>query len=123
MGSSRSIAVVVTAGGLSVIAAVPAAAQNRPAYPGINCNLYGPRHACPPYLLYPYGQDLRITVRAHELEDRRASSAENLDTLQALFAALRACWHPPTLDEARRGMELTVRFSLRRDGSILGSPR
>ncbi len=40
-----------------------------------------------------------------------------------MFAALRACWVPPPKDEARHGMEYTVRFSFKRDGEIVAPPR
>jgi hypothetical protein len=50
---------------------------------------------------------------------RAESSRECLDTLDQLFAALRACWEPP-LDRAHDGMELTVRFGLTRFGRIFG---
>jgi hypothetical protein len=40
-----------------------------------------------------------------------------------MFAALRACWVPPPADQARRGMEYTVRFALKRDGALISPPR
>ena len=40
-----------------------------------------------------------------------------------MFAALRACWVPPPKDEARHGMEYTVRFAFKRDGEIVAPPR
>lgn len=97
--------------------AAPAAAQSRP---GFDCNLYGPTEACDPYLLYPPGQDLRLTIRAHEAEGA-PPAAGPIDTLRDLFAALRACWHPPA--EPRPGMQISARFSFRRDGNLLGMPR
>jgi hypothetical protein len=48
------------------------------------------------------------------------SSRDPINTLNELFAALRACWEPPPLDRAHDGMELTVRFSLTRFGRIFG---
>lgn len=97
----------------------PASAQSRPFY---DCNLYGPTHSCDPYLLYPPGQDLRLTVRTREVEGMRRKDGA-IDTLRDLFADLRACWRPPALEAARPGMELSVRFAFRRDGSIVGKPR
>jgi hypothetical protein len=44
----------------------------------------------------------------------------SINTLNDLFIALQACWQPPPLEQARDGMELTVRFSLTRFGRILG---
>jgi hypothetical protein len=95
----------------------PAAAQSQP---GFDCNLYGPTEACDPYLLYPPGQELRLTIRARQTQG--LSRAEGrFNTLRELFGALRVCWRPP--DELRSGMELSARFSFKRDGSLLGAPR
>ncbi|WP_052026849.1 hypothetical protein [Rhodovulum sp. PH10] len=46
-----------------------------------------------------------------------------LDTLADLQRALRACWVPPPPEAARPGMQITVRTSFKRDGTILGKPR
>ena len=65
--------------------------------------------------------------------DENASQAENgetitanehaLDSIRDMFAALRACWVPPPKDEARHGMEYTIRFALKRDGTMIAAPR
>ena len=34
-----------------------------------------------------------------------------------------ACWTPPPKDEARYGMEYTIRFAFKRDGEIAAPPR
>lgn len=41
-------------------------------------------------------------------------------TLAELWPALTACWRPPP---GSAGQELTVRFSLKRNGELLGQPR
>ena len=46
-----------------------------------------------------------------------------LDSIRAMYAALRACWVPPPKDEARHGMEYTVRFAFKRDGEMIAPPR
>jgi hypothetical protein len=46
-----------------------------------------------------------------------------LDSIREMYAALRACWTPPPKDEARHGMEYTVRFAFKRDGQITAPPR
>ena len=46
-----------------------------------------------------------------------------LDTLRAMFDALRTCWIPPARDEARAGMQMSVRFAFRRSGEIIATPR
>jgi hypothetical protein len=47
----------------------------------------------------------------------------SLKTLSELGAALRACWIPPPLDQARAGMQITVQMSFRRNGELFGRPR
>ena len=49
-----------------------------------------------------------------------AASAQPADTLQAMFQKLRVCLSKVQLNS---GSEATVRFMLKRDGSILGTPR
>ena len=46
-----------------------------------------------------------------------------LNTLTDLGAALRACWVPPPLEQARPGMQITVMMSFRRNGELFGQPR
>ena len=48
------------------------------------------------------------------------ADAEPANTLQAMFQNLRACLGSVQLNA---GSEATVRFMLKRDGSILGTPR
>jgi hypothetical protein len=67
------------------------------------------------------------------LTDENASLTENreaitdkehaLDSIRDMFAALRACRVPPLKDEARHGMEYTIRFALKRDGTMIAAPR
>jgi len=45
---------------------------------------------------------------------------EPVDNLEAMWDALGSCWVPPVGSE---GMEVTVRFSLKRDGTLNGKPR
>lgn len=108
----------------AVAVATPVLGQDNPqsGHPGFDCNLLGPTETCDPYLLYPLGQDLRLTVRTEDQQN--GSRAEGkINTLRELFAELRACWRPPALDQARGGMEITVRLSFKRDGTINGEPR
>ena len=46
-----------------------------------------------------------------------------LNTLNDLWAALRACWVPPPIDQSRPGMQITVQMSFRRNGELFGQPR
>ncbi len=106
------------------------------------------RGPCLPYYLPPFGEDLRLTIVStddSDPADNTAGAAKNdqtgdqagdraggetdtasdhpLDSIRDMFAALRACWVPPPKDEARHGMEYTVRFAFKRDGEILAPPR
>ena len=40
-----------------------------------------------------------------------------------MFDALRACWVPPTKEEALAGMQMSVRFAFKRSGEIIATPR
>jgi hypothetical protein len=46
-----------------------------------------------------------------------------LERLADIAPALRRCWTPPAIDGPDTGAMATVRFSLRRDGSLFGQPR
>jgi hypothetical protein len=56
-------------------------------------------------------------------EIKSAAEEKPLDSIRAMYAALRACWVPPPKDSARRGMEYTIRFAFKRDGEIIAPPR
>ena len=62
-------------------------------------------------------ETLRGTVRVPQ--DRLAGTG-TANTLRALYPVLAACWTAPA--DAGDG-EITTRFSLRRDGSVIGTPR
>jgi len=95
-----------------------------------------------PYYLPPIGEDLRLTIVSTDDNEPAGGNAaadqssgdqagndndttdeHTLDSISAMFAALRACWVPPPQDEARHGMEYTVRFAFKRDGEIIAPPR
>ncbi len=113
--------------------------SGRPCHPSF-CGVFH-RGPCLPYYLPPIGEDLRLTIVSTDDNDpaggnaaadqSRAGQAGNdatvddhaLDSIGAMFAALRACWVPPPKDEARHGMEYTVRFAFKRDGEIVAPPR
>jgi hypothetical protein len=69
---------------------------------------------------------LALTIAPSSAQGPGSSSdlnTEPLNTLQELFDALGACWQPPPLEQARAGTEITVRFSLTREGTLVGEPR
>ncbi|HWP27698.1 MAG TPA: hypothetical protein VNL39_15310 [Xanthobacteraceae bacterium] len=46
-----------------------------------------------------------------------------LHTLRDIYAALRRCYQPPPIEQAKPGMRITVQFAFTRDGEIFGKPR
>jgi hypothetical protein len=56
-------------------------------------------------------------------DENKNDDAKEVTSIGAMYAALRACWVPPRRDEARHGMQYTVRFAFKRDGDILAPPR
>jgi hypothetical protein len=87
---------------------------------------------CFPHYLPPIGQDLRLTIVSTDDDSANTPDAgvgengnneKTLDSIAEMYAALRACWTPPPKDEARGGMEYTIRFAFRRDGEIIAPPR
>lgn len=109
--------------------------SGRPCHPSF-CGLFhgGP---CFPQYLPPIGQDLRLTIESNDdndpatkpdanadtKPDAKPGEDHDLDSIGAMYAALRACWIPPPKDEARHGMQYSVRFSFKRDGDIIAPPR
>ena len=81
---------------------------------------------CIPEIDYPYGQDLRLTIQSVPPEQDAAKYQRpdhDLDNIGDLFAALRSCWSPPPEDTAREGMQMSVRFSFKRSGEMIATPR
>jgi len=81
---------------------------------------------CIPEIDYPYGENLQLTIETVPPQDDAAKYQKpdhDLDTIGDLFAALRACWTPPPAEAAREGMQMSVRFSFKRSGEMIGAPR
>jgi hypothetical protein len=51
------------------------------------------------------------------------STRSEVSKLSELAPALRRCWEPPRLSGVDDSVMATVRFSLRRDGTLFGQPR
>ena len=101
------------------------------------------RGPCFPYDEPPLGETLRLTIVSTDADksgnpqngtkteqksrdennESETSEERRLDTIRDMFAALRTCWEPPPKDEARHGMEYTIRFAFRRDGEMIAPPR
>jgi hypothetical protein len=81
---------------------------------------------CIPEIDYPYGENLQLTVESVPSHDDAAKYRKpdhDLDTIGDLFAELRSCWSPPPADSAHQGMQMSVRFSFKRSGEMIGAPR
>lgn len=70
-----------------------------------------------------YPLSLPQTLRGTVMVPLRATPDAPADTLAALYRALAACWSAPDGLGRGRGVEITARLSLRRDGSLIGPPR
>jgi hypothetical protein len=98
--------------------------DGRPCTPSY-CSIFnhGP---CIPEIDYPYGQNLQLTIQTVPSQEEAAKYQKpdhDLDNIGDLFAALRSCWSPPPEDAAREGMQMSVRFSFKRSGEMIASPR
>jgi hypothetical protein len=98
--------------------------DNQPCTPTF-CSVFnhGP---CIPEIFYPYGQNLQLTIESvpSQAESARYQRPDHdLDTIGDLFAELRSCWSPPPADNARQGMQMSVRFSFNKSGGLIGPPR
>jgi hypothetical protein len=96
----------------------------RPCTPSF-CSAFN-RGPCIPEIDYPYGENLQLTVESVPSQDDAAKYQKpdhDLDNIGDLFAALRSCWTPPQADSAKEGMQMTVRFSFKRSGDMIGPPR
>lgn len=118
--------------------------SGQPCHPSF-CGVFQ-RGPCFPYYLPPIGEGLRLTIVSTDENDPTTKSGgdtdksggeadtsggnadttaddHTLDTIRDMFAALRACWVPPPKNEARRGMEYTIRFAFKGDGEMIAPPR
>jgi len=98
--------------------------DGRPCTPSF-CSVFnhGP---CIPEIDYPCGENLQLTIESVPPQDQAAKYRKpdhDLDTIGDLFAALRSCWTPPPAETAREGMQMSVRFSFKRTGEIIATPR
>ena len=93
------------------------------------------RGPCIPEIEYPIGQDLRLTITTAASDgdakgnstihsnEPKTSTGKELNTIRDVFDALRECWVPPPENDARAGMQMSVRFSFKNNGEIISSPR
>ena len=89
------------------------------------CSVFN-RGPCIPEIDYPYAENLQLTIETvppHDDAAKYQKPDHALETIGDLFAALRSCWTPPPVDFAREGMQMSVRFSFKRSGELIGPPR
>jgi hypothetical protein len=68
-------------------------------------------------------QSLILTITSRDAGPGQAPSPDTpIDSIPDLFAALRACWEPPAPEQAREGLQMSVRFSFKRSGELIGPP-
>jgi hypothetical protein len=126
-----------TAGATSLNHVPPARApcsvlSGEPCHPSF-CDVFhhGP---CFPQYPPPLGGGLRLTIVSTDDSepagksaagdpDNNAADEHELGSIREMYAALRGCWVPPPKDEARHGMEYTIRFAFKRDGEVIAPPR
>jgi hypothetical protein len=124
------------------LAGLAAAASSTPATDAVACSVFD-RHPCNPTVCGvrrgpcmpefdpPIGQDLRVTIESTGTpagqgpthDDGQPDDPHSIDTIRALFDKLRGCWVPPSPEQARHGMQMSVRLSFKRSGEIIGTPR
>ncbi len=84
----------------------------------------GPALAAPPTGPLTLPETLRGTVQVPQPARGMAQDTDApVDTLKALYPALAACWRVPEGLARFERTEITARFALRRDGSVIGTPR
>jgi hypothetical protein len=66
-----------------------------------------------------------LALSSHQATNAEAVRAPEkpIDSIREMFAALEACWEPPPMNESFPGMEMTIRFSFRRTGELMGPVR
>lgn len=69
-----------------------------------------------------FSGNYQVTVGTNAAAEQKKPDG-SLDSLTDLSRALTACWTPPLADDAFPGMQMTTRFSLNRDGQVIGKPR
>ena len=53
-------------------------------------------------------------------QERACGSSDPVNTIKEMLSAIYACWEPPP---GTAGMSITLQFSLRRQGTLIGKPR
>jgi hypothetical protein len=68
-------------------------------------------------------RSLQLTISSRDAGPAKAPSPDaKINSIDELFAALRACWAPPARGQGRESLQMTVRFSFKRGGEIVAPP-
>ena len=67
-------------------------------------------------------ETLALTITSRDAPPGHAPADAEIDSIHELFAALRTCWEPPAREQAKAGMQMSVRFSFKRSGEIIAPP-
>lgn len=122
----------VAAGAFAQLRLPPAQApcsvlSGHPCHPAF-CGVFH-RGPCFPEYPLPFGETLQLTIvstdanSSSNMATGTTAPDQSIETIEAMFDALRACWVPPPKDKARHGMQYTVRFAFKRDGELIAPPR
>ncbi len=99
--------------------------------PSAHCSVFS-RYPCAGGFQYQFGEDLQFTIVSTPAASQSPSASvgggdgqrdRELNTIHDLYDALQACWMPPPPDEARPGMQMSVRLAFKRDGEMIALPR
>jgi hypothetical protein len=66
---------------------------------------------------------LLVTILFGAAAPNSTQASHQINTLRELITAIHQCWTPPPVDHGFAEMEVTMRFSLKSTGEILGEPR
>jgi hypothetical protein len=88
------------------------------------CSIHQRRPCILDYELW-IGQDLRLTIEGIATDGQAAPdpATGEVNTIREMFAAFRRCWIPPPLGETPPGLQMSVRFALKRSGELFAEPR
>jgi hypothetical protein len=77
----------------------------------------------PPCSFVALPRNIILTINSRDAAPATPRSADQpIDSIKDLFAALRACWQPPSGDTAQPGAQMSARFSFKQTGELLAPP-
>jgi hypothetical protein len=88
-----------------------------------NSNPSVPSCIDPPCSFVAQPRNIILTINSRDAAPATPHSADQpIDSIKDLFAALRACWQPPSGDTAQPGALMSARFSFKQSGELLAPP-